>query len=101
MLINDILELTMPKSRINCCHGEIAEGGTPMEPLLVGRREAAKLLGLSLRSLDHAVCRGLLKPRRLGRRVLFIPEELRRFASRDHGRIAPVPEGRDARKDAG
>ena len=52
MLINDILELTMPKSRVNCCHGEIAEGGTPMEPLLVGRREAAKLLGLSLRSLD-------------------------------------------------
>ncbi len=91
MLINDILELTMPKSRVNCCHGETAEGGTPMEPLLVGRREAAKLLGLSLRSLDHAVCRGLLKPRRLGRRVLFIPEELRRFASRDHGRSSVAP----------
>jgi hypothetical protein len=44
-----------------------------MEPLLVGRREAAKLLGLSLRSLDHVVCRGLLKPRHL-----FTPEELKR-----------------------
>jgi len=81
---------------------ESLQNGEPlMEPLLVGRREAAKLLGLSLRSLDHAVCRGLLKPRRLGRRVLFTPEELKRFASRDRGRIAPVPEGRDAREDAG
>ncbi len=101
MLINDILELTVSKSRVNFCHGESAEGEPPMEPLLVGRREAATLLGLSLRSLDHAVCRGLLKPRHLGRRVLFTPEELKRFAGRDHGRIAPVPEGRDAREDAG
>ena len=79
----------------------LQKGEALMEPLLVGRREAAKLLGLSLRSLDHAVCRGLLKPRHLGRRVLFTPEELKRFASRDHGRIAPVPEGRDAQEDGG
>lgn len=63
-----------------------------MDTLLIGRREAAKLLGLSLRSLDFAVSGGLLRPRRLGRRVLFTPQELRRFAARDHARITPAPE---------
>jgi hypothetical protein len=35
---------------------------------------------------------GLLKPRRFGRRVLFTSEELKRFAGRDHTRIAPLAE---------
>ncbi len=68
-----------------------------MEPILIGRRDAARLLGICVRSLDHAVTAGLLKPRRFGRRVLFTSEELKRFAGRDHARIAPVAEAsRDA-----
>lgn len=62
-----------------------------MDALLVSRKEAARTLGISLRSLDLAVRGGLLKPRRLGRRVLFPPDELKRFASRDHRRMAPEP----------
>jgi helix-turn-helix protein len=61
-----------------------------MDTLLIGRKEAARLLNLSLRSLDFAVGRGLLRARRLGRRVTFTPEELRRFAARDYKRIAPA-----------
>lgn len=66
-----------------------------MDALLISRKEAARTLGISLRSLDFAVRGGLLKPRRLGRRVLFTPQELKRFASRDHGRIALQPEPPD------
>jgi hypothetical protein len=63
-----------------------------MEALLIARKEAVRLLSLSLRSLDFAVTRGLLKPRRMGRRVTFTPDELRRFAARDYERIAPQSE---------
>lgn len=71
-----------------------------METLLISRKEAARTLGISLRSLDFAVRGGLLKPRRLGRRVLFTPDELKRFASRDHGRIAPQPGAHDDAEEA-
>jgi excisionase family DNA binding protein len=60
-----------------------------MDTLLIGRKEAARLLNLSLRSLDFAVGQGFLRARRLGRRVTFTPEELHRFAARDYKRIAP------------
>lgn len=70
-----------------------------MDTLLVSRKEAARTLGISLRSLDLAVQAGLLKPRRLGRRVLFPPDELKRFASRDHCRMTPEPQAGDAGGD--
>lgn len=68
-----------------------------MQPLLIDRKTAAAALGVSTRTLDYAVIRGLLKPRRLGRRVMFSPKELERFAARDHSRIAPAaaPGSRD------
>jgi hypothetical protein len=79
-----------------CARVKQKDAGNAMEAILIGRKDAARLLGISVRSLDHAVATGLLKPRRLGRRVMFSPEELRRFAARDHVRLAPaVPEGRD------
>jgi len=69
---------------------ELRNAASTLEPILVGRREATRILGgISLRSLDHAVASGLLKPRRLGRRVMFTVTELQRFASRDHVRIVP------------
>lgn len=48
--------------------------------LLYTRAEAAKLLGLSIRTLDNFVAQGFLKPTRAGRLVRFTPSELERFA---------------------
>jgi excisionase family DNA binding protein len=52
--------------------------------LLVGRREAARLLSLSLRSLDYLVQRRELPARRVGRRVLIPWRALEDFARQDH-----------------
>ncbi len=52
--------------------------------LLVGRRQAAQALGISVRTLDSLVSRNELRARRVQRRVLFEPRELERFARRDH-----------------
>lgn len=54
-----------------------------MDPILIGRKKAAELLGVCTRSLDNMVKNGLISPRRLGRRVLFRPEELKRFVDQD------------------
>lgn len=51
-----------------------------MEPLLLGRREAAEALGISLRLLDYLVSRGELPARRIGRRVCIPRSELEKFA---------------------
>lgn len=45
--------------------------------LLVSAREAAKMLGLSTRTLYTMTARGELKPVRVGRRVCYSPEALR------------------------
>jgi len=66
---------------------------TNLQPLLIDRRTAARLLGLSVRGIDYAVASGLIRPRRLGRRVLFTQAELQRFAARDHRRITPEADG--------
>jgi excisionase family DNA binding protein len=55
-----------------------------VEKLAVGRTEAARLLSISLRTLDSLLGRGELRGRRVGRRVLFPVEELQRFLKRDH-----------------
>jgi excisionase family DNA binding protein len=55
-----------------------------MEPLAVGRMQASKLIGVSLRTLDALLARGEIRGRRIGRRVVFTLEELKRFLSRDH-----------------
>lgn len=53
-------------------------------PLLVDRRTATRILGLSLRTLDYLISSGELKPRRIGRRVLLEYRSLQAFARRDH-----------------
>jgi len=54
------------------------------EKLAVNRFEAARLLSISLRTLDSLVARGELRGRRVGRRIVFPLEELRRFLRTDH-----------------
>ncbi len=51
------------------------------ETLLYTRNEAAKALGISVRTLDSWVCSGEIKPVRLGRLVRFQPTELQRVAT--------------------
>jgi excisionase family DNA binding protein len=63
--------------------------------LLFPKAEAARLLGVSLRTVDYMLARGDLKARRIGKRVLFERSELERFARRDHrGRRAAEAESR-------
>ena len=59
-----------------------------MDKLAVNRFEAARLLSISLRTLDSLLARGELRGRRVGRRIVFPLEELQRFLKRDH----PLPE---------
>jgi len=54
------------------------------EPLAVGRPEAARLLGVSVRTVDTMIARRELRGRRIGRRIVFTLEELRRFLTKDH-----------------
>lgn len=57
-----------------------------MENLLVGKKEAAKMLSLSIRTLEYAIGRKELKTIRVGRRVLISAKSLRAFAQTNHPR---------------
>jgi excisionase family DNA binding protein len=60
-----------------------------MEPLLLGRKEAAAALGICLRMLDYKIAHGELAVRRVGRRVLIPRVELEKFATtRDPAKTA-------------
>ncbi len=54
------------------------------ERILVGRREAARMLSISQRSLDYLVASKELHARRIGARVLISITELRWYARADH-----------------
>ena len=54
--------------------------------ILVGRREAARMLSISQRSLDYLVANRQLNVRRIGARVLISMNELKRYARADHPR---------------
>jgi hypothetical protein len=56
----------------------------PLERLLLSRREAATMLGISARSLDYLVANKQLLVRRIGKRVMISMVELRRFSRGDH-----------------
>lgn len=51
-----------------------------MDTLLLSRHEAARLLGISLRTLDHLIQRGEITTRRIGKRVLIARSALESFA---------------------
>lgn len=50
--------------------------------VLCSRKDAARLLGISVRLLDLLVSRGKLRPCRLGSRVLIRRREIEDFAKR-------------------
>jgi len=52
--------------------------------LLYPRREAARSLGISSRTLDYLISNKKIATRRIGSRVLIPFAELKRFAANDH-----------------
>jgi excisionase family DNA binding protein len=54
------------------------------KPIAVNKREAAQLLGVSLRTIDRLIAIKELQVRRLGRRVLIPRSALESFLRRDH-----------------
>jgi excisionase family DNA binding protein len=53
----------------------------PLEPLLVSKREAAKMLGgLHLHTIDRLLKRGKLKGTKVGSRMMIRFDSLKRFA---------------------
>jgi len=52
--------------------------------LLYDRKEAARQLGISVRSLDYINAAKELDPRRIGRKVLVTHASLVRYASGNH-----------------
>jgi len=64
--------------------------------ILVSKREAARLLGVSVTSVDYLIRQRELVSRRLGRRTLVSVESMRDYASADHermrGEMALVPQ---------
>jgi len=64
----------------------VGVNGVAVPLLLVDARRAARLLSVSAGTVRNLMARGELRPVRVGRRVLFSVEELRRFiASRTGG----------------
>ncbi len=56
----------------------------PETRLLVGRKEAAKMLSISERALDYLISSKQLTAKRIGTRVLLSTSDLRRYAKGDH-----------------
>ncbi len=54
------------------------------EPILVSKREAAKALSISPRTLDYLIASKEISVRRIGRRCLIPRRALEEFARRDH-----------------
>jgi excisionase family DNA binding protein len=62
------------------------------DQILLSRREAAKALGISIRTLDTIISSKELAVRRIGRRRLIARVALERFARGDHQtRLADEP----------
>jgi len=52
--------------------------------LLFSQREGARILGLSLRTVQNLIAKKHIPVRRIGRRVLLHYKDLEAFARRDH-----------------
>ena len=51
-----------------------------MDTLLLSKQEAARMLGVSIRSLEHLISRKEITTRRIGRRVLIARPVVESFA---------------------
>jgi len=72
-----------------------------MDQILVSKREAAALLGLSVRTLENLISLKELPARRVGRRCLVEKAALERFARRDHQTKLERKGNADADQDFG
>jgi excisionase family DNA binding protein len=54
------------------------------DPILISKREAAKALSISLRTVDYLIASKELAVRRVGRRCLIHRRSLEEFARHDH-----------------
>lgn len=54
------------------------------ETIVLNKKEAARILGVSLRTIDRLIALKELPVRRLGRRVLIPRSSLDNFLRRDH-----------------
>jgi excisionase family DNA binding protein len=54
------------------------------DQILLSKREAARLLSLSVRTVDNLIAQNRLLVRRVGRRVLIPRRGLEEFARHDH-----------------
>jgi excisionase family DNA binding protein len=52
--------------------------------LLLSKRDTAARLNISVRTLENLVAIGEIRPRRIGKRVLFELREISRFSRSDH-----------------
>lgn len=52
-----------------------------MDTILLSKSEAARMLGLSLRSLDHLIAAREIAVRRIGKRVLIARSAIEAFAN--------------------
>lgn len=57
--------------------------------VMYSRKEAAEYIGVAVSTLDVAIGRGLMRARRIGRRVLVHQSELDRFVRADHLEVWP------------
>ena len=58
--------------------------------LLVGKRDAARALGISVRSLENLISAKRLSIRKIGRRTLIPRRALEQFCRRDHATEPPA-----------
>ena len=61
-----------------------------VEKLLYSRRDAARALSLSVRSIDYLIYTGRLPTRRVGGKILVPANDVRRFARTDHPEFVRV-----------
>jgi hypothetical protein len=74
-----------PKTRASAKQSQTDCQGPPTaQRLLYDRKEAARQLSISVRSLDYLIAAGVFETRRIGKKVLITHRSLVRFASGNH-----------------
>ena len=64
-----------------------------VEPILIGKRDAAHALGVCVRTLENLIAGKNLPARKIGRRTLIPYRALLEFARRDHPTSGEVRHG--------
>ena len=71
----------MPKR----CSNQFYCWSSSVEQLFQSKKQAARILGVSERTLHKLIVTGQLKAKRIGRRVLIPSDALGKFVKQDHG----------------